>query len=281
MNCPLKVTAFLGNALILVALHKGSSIYPPTKLLFRCLAVTDLCIGLVSQPLYAMYVMSTVTTKINRNIFRIFFIVQHVSTFVLCGVSILISTAISVDRLLAVLLGLRYRHVVTLRRVRAAIICFWLLSLALGGWMLFTIVDFSEALIVFIVVMTLCLLTSLFSYTKIYLRLRHHQSQAQPQVHQAQPPNAGQIPLNIARYKKTVSIIAWVQLALLFCYLPFSVYHMLVLFGEISHEIASLFVVSFLYLNSSLNPILYCWKIPEVRQVVKDTNRQLNCCAAT
>ena len=51
----------------------------------------------------------------------------------LCGVSILTSAAISVDRLLALFLGLRYRHVVTLRRVHGAIICFWLIG-ALTGW---------------------------------------------------------------------------------------------------------------------------------------------------
>ena len=35
VNIFLSVTAFLGNADILAALHKVSSIYPPTKLLFR------------------------------------------------------------------------------------------------------------------------------------------------------------------------------------------------------------------------------------------------------
>ena len=214
LNILPSVTAFLSNALILAALHKVSSIYPPTKLLFRCLAVTDLCIGLVLQPLYAMLVISQVTTNINWNKFYIVRFLQIFSTFVLCGVSILTSTAISVDRLLALLLGLRYRHV-TLRRVRAAII-FWLSSFALCGWMRFS---GGNIFIVFIVVITLCLLTSLFSYNKIYLPLRHHQSQSQPQFHQAHPPSAGQIPLNIARYKRTVSTIAWVQLKLVFFYL--------------------------------------------------------------
>ena len=50
------------------------------------------------------------------------------TSLILCGVSILTSTAISVDRLLALFLGLRYRHVVTLSRVRIAIVCFWLIG---------------------------------------------------------------------------------------------------------------------------------------------------------
>ena len=47
LNIFLSITATLGNALILIALHKVSSIYPPRKLFFRCLAVTDLEVGLI------------------------------------------------------------------------------------------------------------------------------------------------------------------------------------------------------------------------------------------
>lgn len=61
----------------------------------------------------------------------------------------------------------------------------------------------------------LCLVTSIFSYTEINLRLRHHQAQ----VHQGQP-NEGGTTLDVTRYKRTVSSILWVQLALLVCYVP-------------------------------------------------------------
>ena len=52
LNIFLSISATLDNALILVALRNVSSIHPPTKLLFQFLAVTDLCVGLLSQPLY-------------------------------------------------------------------------------------------------------------------------------------------------------------------------------------------------------------------------------------
>ena len=51
----LSITAFLGNTLILVVLHKETSLHPPSKLLYRCLATTDLLVGLVNQPLYATF----------------------------------------------------------------------------------------------------------------------------------------------------------------------------------------------------------------------------------
>ena len=57
----LSITASLTNSLILVALHKESSLHLPSKLLYRSLATTDLLVGLVAQPLYAAaYWMSSV-----------------------------------------------------------------------------------------------------------------------------------------------------------------------------------------------------------------------------
>ena len=58
LNIFLSITASLGNVLILIALRKISSIYPPTKLFFRCLAVTDLVVGLTVQPLYTISIIS-------------------------------------------------------------------------------------------------------------------------------------------------------------------------------------------------------------------------------
>ena len=58
INIFLSITAFLGNFLILVALHKESSLHSPSKFLYRCLATTDLCVGLISEPSAVMYWLS-------------------------------------------------------------------------------------------------------------------------------------------------------------------------------------------------------------------------------
>ena len=51
------------------------------------------------------------------------------SGYTLCSVSLLTAAAISVDRLLALLLGLRYRQLVTLRRTCIIAFGFWILSI--------------------------------------------------------------------------------------------------------------------------------------------------------
>ena len=257
LNIFLSITASLGNVLILIALHRVASIYPPRKLFFRCLAVTDLGVGLIVQPFYATFLLSRLR-EVSKN-------VVNCLSWILCAVSLLTLTAISVDRLLALLLGLRYRHVVTLRRVRVVIICFWLTGTSLGsiGWWRMDITFLLAAII-----MILSLLTSIFCYTRIHLKLRHHALREQE--------NGEGIPLNIARFKKTVSIVLWVQMSLVACYVPFCILVVLNLSG-ITSDVSLVVTNTLVFLNSSLNPILYCWKIREVKQAVKDTIRQLNC----
>ena len=282
LNILFSITTILGNVLILIALHKVTSIYPPTKLLFRCLAVTDLCVGLISQPLFTVRLVRLGgIINFDENIFDNVLLLYIFSTVVFCGVSLMTSTAISVDRFLALLLGLRYRHVMTLRRVRAVFLCFWLLSAAILGC--FTFFNRKIFRYVYIVLMISCLLISAFSYINIYVRLRHQLLHVQGHVHQQQPAPSGIVAtaLNVARYKKTVSTIAWVQLGLFACYLPFSAIRVMVMFGLYFSRIlpaVEFLSLSLIYLNSSLNPIIYCWKIREVKQAVKDTITQLNCC---
>jgi len=263
-NSFLSLTAFLGNALILTALHKESSLHPPSKLLLRCLATTDLCVGLLSEPLFVTVWMLMVNEHWNMCVyvdavgFRI--------AFILTGVSLWTLTAISVDRLLALLLGLRYKQVVTLKRTFVIVITFWVVQTA------FSVVLFWNSLITLCYAITgvsLCLVTSIFSYTKILLKLRHHQNQQPNQENQ----------LNMEQYKKVLSTAIWLQLTLVACYLPSGITLALIAKSGLSLSIYQTwnYVLTLVFLNSSLNPILYCWKIDEVRQAMKNTIRQVLC----
>ena len=71
----------------------------------------------------------------------------------------------------------------------------------------------------------------------------------------------------------------WVQVTLVVCYLPFGIAVALTPQRgmPLSSYLARNFAVTIVYLNSSLNPLLYCWRIREVRQAVKETLRQLFC----
>ena len=267
-NAILAITSTLGNTAILAALSKESSLHPPSKILLRSLALTDLCVGILLEPLFVMFLI-TLEYK-NWNLCTQITLVILVSGSVFCNLSLFTLTAISVDRLLALLLGIRYRQVVTFKRVLAIVICFWTLITSLAMVVVwdyrFSLHDNSTAVL-------LCSVTSTSCYTKIYHKLHHHQIH----VHQGQPDE--HTPLNIARYRKTVNSALWVQLTLVTCYLPAGTVVALMAIKGITSTlgITWIFFVTVVHLNSTLNPILYCWKIREVRRAVVEILRPTLC----
>ena len=272
LNVSLSATAFLGNLLITVALQKVSSLHPPSKLLFSCLASTDLCVGLIIQPLYVFFIMSP---EHSPRCFYVGILLNSIGVL-FCGVSLLTLTAISVDRLLALLLGLRYRQVVTLKRVWVYIVVFWLLS---TGNAVVSLYSFRIAACIGSILLIFCAATSTFCYTKIYLTLRHHQATVQDHVQQRELNGRG-VPLNILRYRKTVYSALRVLITLVACYFPSGI--LVPLFSITGTRMSSLDIawsisLTLLFLNSTLNPFLYCWKMREMKQAVMDTIRQFCC----
>ena len=274
LNAFLSITAFLGNFLFLVALRKESSLHPPSKLLLRSLAVTDLCVGLISEPLLVIFLVTAVNE--NWNNCRYVGVALFVTGSIFAQASLLTLTAVSVDRLLALLLGLRYRQVVSLKRTCLVIITFWAVPAVFSMMRLFWGSPITSRFRV--IVVSMCIVTTTFTYTKIFLTLRRHRSQVQDHVQQSNQANQ----LNIARYKKAVSTALWLQFTLVICYLPQVI--LATLFINTKPSSSSILAVSYAitlaFLNSSLNPILYCLKIDEVRQAVKDAIRQVVCCWA-
>ena len=271
LNIFLSITAVLGNTLALLALNKETSLHPPSKLLYRNLAITDLCVGIIVEPLFVTYWTSVVNER-----WDICYYAERAGDYsgsILCAVSLLTVTAISVDRLLALLLGLRYRQVVTLKRTCITVIVFWIFSTvgASAAWFWNPLINSMSRYIV----VALCLVTTIIAYTKIFFSLRHNQTHNH--VAQGQPSQA--IRLNIDRYRKAVYSALWVQVTLVICYLPYVL--ALALTPQrgmhLSIYIARSFTATILYLNSSLNPLLYCLKIKEVRQAVKETLRHFFC----
>ena len=207
---------------------------------------------------------------------------------VLCGQSITTLTAISVDRLLALQLRLRYQQVVTLPRVRLSVTISWVANFA------FTFTYYWNKPVFFLwgcgYILTFIIISSC-CYFKIYLVLGYRQVEIQPLSQgisssqrrevlgtspaQIQGSNPGFLSvLNINRYKKTVSNAIWVHSILVICYLPYTVATAVTasrgesLFGT-RYKLLGSITGTLLFFNSLLNPFLYCWKMKGIRQSVK------------
>ena len=274
-NILFSITAVLGNILIFIAFHKESSFHPPSKLLFRSLAATDLCVGVIAQPTFVIYQLSLVARRLNVCYFAAS--LSYIATTILCGVSSATMTAISVDRLFALLLKMRYRQVVTLKRVGLAVVFFWFQSIAVS------LLVFGDRLVYLSLSCALTLLsvvTATFCYLKIFFTLRQQTAQVHvqevSQSYQGQPENRNNAQTG-STYKRTVSSALVFHLVLISCYLPYAVVRVMVTIVGRRLLVSEAVVASVVYLNSSLNPIFYCWKIKEIRQEVKKVVRQTFC----
>ena len=264
INILLGISTIIGNTVSLIALRKETSLHKPSKVLLRNLVASDLCVGFV-QLVFSAHWFSILQRRWQtcRHLYMIVAIAANISI----SVSLFTITTISVDRLLALLLKLSYRQVVTVTKVYAIAIVSWICS-GIGTAPLWY---FSPARwIVFSLIGTaVCLIISMYCYGRIFCTLRHQHTQVQNNLPQGENQTTR---VDMTRYRKTVSIALWLQLALLFCYLP---YLLLVPFAfggtELNLSIADETTITLFYFNSTLNPILYCWRIKQVRQAVKDT----------
>ena len=275
-NVLLAICSSLGNILILIALHKETTLHAPSKLFLRSLATTDLLVGVISEPLTITYWMSAVRKRQDDCYNALF--TSFIASYLLCGMSLLTLTAISVDRLLALTLGLRYRQVVTVKKACACVIMFWIVSITCSAMYAQNVritIWYSH------IVIPVSFFTSVSSYTKIFWELHRHERQVRGNIIQReQSSNSSSAPLNISQYRKGVSSVIWLQVAVAVCYLPHGIITALWTYSGQSSAIIVLrqLTLTLVYFNSILNPLLYCWKISEVRQLVKELLRRSFCC---
>ena len=214
INVFLSITSILGNCLILIALGKESSMHQSSKLLFRSLTIAEFCVGVLAEPLTVTAYFSMLNRRWDVCRYSNFAIM--VAGYILCSVSISTLAAISVDRLLALSCGLRYRQIVTTRRICGHITVSWVLPVVAA---ILYFVNYLITLWYAYIGIPLTLTVSLLCYARIFSLLRR--TQAQVQNHENRSRSNRTLPLNIPRYKKTIGTTLVVQLALIICYLPY------------------------------------------------------------
>ena len=254
--CPV---ALLGNFATLIAIWKTSSLHSPANVLLSSLAVSDFAVGLISHPSFIAKLLSKVLhiSAFSRVVFESF---NHISSCVLCTSSFLTVTAIGIDRLLALYLHLRYQSLVTCFRVSWVVLSIWVFSAFLASSWVWSKDLYANLLGPLIVIL---LVINVVVYLSIYRIVRRHQRQIQQQQE-----NNGNI-FRVKRSKKSAANTLLVYILLLCCYTPwvFTSFVKTVPSPTFVYNIIGLIVL----LNSSLNPLLYCWRVREIRLAIKHT----------
>ena len=257
------------NVVTIHAIRQTSSLPMPLRTLLLSLAVSDACVGLVGQPFYiSLLVNGLQQNNPGCSMYKAFdILVLFFSTASFFGV-----VAVSVDRFLAIHLHLRYQELVTHKRVVAVAISIWVLSAFLS---LMALLIHPDTRTLFVCIGTVVgLVLTAVAYIRIYLAVRRHKNQIQAlQVQQVQN---GEI-ANFASLIKSAVGTFYVYLVFLACYLPiFTCMAALKIFGSnIALQKLLLFSVTFVFLNSSLNPVIYCWKMRHIRHAIMDILRNI------
>ncbi|XP_015771874.1 PREDICTED: adenosine receptor A2b-like [Acropora digitifera] len=259
--CPV---ATLGNALAIHALWKASSLPPNVRKLLLSLAFSDLAVGLVAHTTFAAVFVISAALKVDVHCQPILTI-SLIGTFCVAWASFLNVTAIAVDRLLAISLHLRYAEFVTSKRATIILVAIWLISCVFS---LVYLMKYDYYVIVAILGSIGFPLTTFACYC-VYIVARYHQKQIQAQF---QHQNAQAMVL--LRERKSALNVVYIYIVFVACYLP----RFCSVFAEAitgNPSVLSLFALFFLFLNSSLNPLVYCWRLREVRQIMKVTLKKI------
>ena len=262
LNVPLMIISIIGNSLVLTAILKTPSLHSPSIMFLGSLAASDLLVGLVPQPIYIAYELT-----------RFSFLYQPMTTMavIAAGVSLSTMTVISVDRFLALHYHMRYPDVMTVHRAMYTIVGLWLLNFLVSLLVFLKVAAYYLAIATSI---PIYLIISSFSYIKIYKILCRHQLQIVAQQRAMGSLNNENNTLQSAKSAKNTFLY---YIAMILCYTPLFIAMTILFFFPNHWTVDWNLTDTATFMNSSMNPFLYCWRLRELRRAIVKISRKMLC----
>ena len=265
------ITTTAGNVLVLLAILRTPALHSPSNILLFCLAVSDLGVGSIVQPIFVVY--NVAKLKRMARVFCNAAASLKITGYVLCFASLFTITAISLDMYLALRLHLRYNVIVTVRRMSGIVVAIWLCSAVVtAAYSAFR----ENTWFLSIAIIVLCPLVTTFAYYRVFKIVHRHQAQIHVQQ-RLRDENAENNAATLARQKKALISRFLIYCVLVICYLPYVVLTIVKLSSRFNSTQQALLELSYvlLFVNSTLNPFIYCWRIPAIRTAVFDTAKKM------
>ena len=266
----LTYTAIMLNIVTLYAIRKSSSVPKTLRTLMLSLAVSDVVVGVFVQPLFTSFLVTWL--QMNNPSCSIYYLMAGVIRM-LVNVSLLSVVAISVDRFLAIHLHLRYKELVTHRRVVAVVISIWMVCTFFSLTMFLVSID--TVPMINAVISTIGFLLSILINIRIHFIVRRHKFQIQSL--QLQEVDQCSEVKRLAVSLKSAGCILYVYVMFLVSYLPLfsSMFAMKINGPNSTIRSLNIFAIILLFLNSTLNPLIYCWQMRHIRHSVIDILRKI------
>ncbi|XP_020906724.1 beta-2 adrenergic receptor-like [Exaiptasia diaphana] len=294
INCLACLPTIFGNILIILGIWSLPVLHTPSNILLVGLASSDLGVGLLVPPLN----IARILPKLQGSPLNSWCHVQVAYTFfgvMFCGVSFLTVAAFGIDKYLALHWHLRYTTIVTTKRVVYIVLSFWVIFGAMSAVQIWSMTVYRVSVCI---VVPFFLVGTSFTYYRIYRVLLRHKVQIQSQsqvstLHRdrCERPNDASSTLNMARYRKSVTSMFLVYCLFLLCYIPYICVQVTILIASIefdtngskpASDLKSLYVAvdfteTIVIINSLLNPLIYCWRMREIRHAAKVAFSILRC----
>ena len=258
------LTSVLGNGTIMFVIWKEKDLHSPAFTLLFCLAVADVLVGLISQPSFVAF--KTAELLRQYNVYCNLRLIQFFFGWIIGSVSFLILSAISIDRLLALSLHLRYNSIVTIPRVTKLVIVIWILISVVTASKIWL----GDKWVVFPIVMNVfAVLTTAFCTYKIFYIARKHLKQINKEIQAAIHMKSRAV--EVVKCKNSAVTVIYLYVVMLLFYLPFLAVMVVENVRGVTSSVQLSYdlVTTFVFLNSSVNPIIYCWRMKQVRSAVK------------
>ena len=280
LNIAACLPAIFGNLVVISVILFNKQLQTRPNFLVCCLAVTDLAVGLILQPLLSLHLMSDLSGISDCLMAD----AVYYLTSVICGASCLTLVLISYDRYLHLVKLLKYNDFMTRRKLCILVVSCWLVPIV-EGFFLFD----SRTLSVFfvlIIISTVCDSVALFfCYKQIYAFVKKKSMviPARSSPGDGDSNEHAQFKSQSRLAKNFFILVAcfvacWTPLKIVLVYLTF-----VSISGtsatSLSSYINTLHCIAIIIgiFNSSLNPLIYFWKNRALRDRTRAVFKQAFC----
>ncbi|XP_078379453.1 alpha-1D adrenergic receptor-like [Oculina patagonica] len=270
LNALFSLIATSSNAIVLISFWKTPSLQTPQNSLLGWIAFSDLLVGAVVQPLdVAQRVMEELG---DIQIYCSVRLAKNTLAWIISSVSFCILTTISVERLVALLKPLKHTKLITHPRIMLLVAFYWVFCTSVNLARFAGLPNkafFGMASFIVFINLTI----NVVSYLKIFKVIKLHQRRINDEVNLSNRLHGQMAATEMRRFKTfTLTAVYIVTLVILF-YVPFIcylvAYTILGFIGPV--KLAYICIETLSYVNSSVNPFVYSYRLRSIRQAIYKT----------
>jgi len=251
------LSTIITNIPIFISVLWTLRLHTPSFILIFSIAISDLGVGLIVQPLYIAYLFNqdNVVLWQTYQAFAMYFL----------GASIINMVYIAVDRWLAILLHMRYQQIITTQRTINVLVFLWGLDSVLLGF--FAFVDWTAFQYLVAVLTSLSVTIVAGCYHDIFRIVRRHRRQIESQRRAINAPRI--------QHGRSLRNMFYLHGFYALSLIPMAVY---LVYGLIVNKFYSNIwraTVTCALINSTVNPFVNVFRMKELKDAILKLYRKL------